>query len=1429
MPAVMINLLLLFATATGSADNEASLSVLALTPSTDTAATARSPTTPSPVVISGNEAITVTFSRAVIALGSDYAPGELPSALEAFTLSPPVAGRQRWVTTSIARFDPNGEWPPELSISLVLNPELRAFDGCQLDAAALRARWSFTTPSITMYAGRVTSAMALNRTAGRWSAAAEPLADGSLEFPPDASIDVRFDVDVSVSLIEAALALRSRARHVASAPRVQVSACVADAWPVGRATEVGRCVRVSLDAPLAAGELYELVLPAGSRVHEAAGRTREEHTILLSGLIPFRFPFLRAPSAGGLFSRVSSRPEQPLTVRYRRLKLWVRHGLAPDVSTSSLTPHFTLVHHGPANARRASLLGALRGASSSSQMVTFGLRRLSPSVLQLEAAFEPSSEYTLDVAAASTVRDGFGLPMLASSITFRTAPLDKFFLSPGVSPTLAYQQPSPLRLSTHNLSAIEALEARWPSALRGDDLCVEARRTRCWAGGATPLTIAYQVLGRGMADVPRAIASLHNYETSQLGDGAAALTVDGGEYTRFTSAGGSPRSLHMLHTSLRPAWLSDASSHGLVLQTSMGTAPGGTTVDRAVRSALLSSGSLGATTAVIPSDLADAHLTGSLLVWAVNATTAQPVPAARVTLFSSQCVRRDGRTCYGRMKGADVRVIAEALADVDGIARFTAAQLQAARSSTSPSYHLLIQSPTISTSAASDGTVPGAGHVMPSAGVERLLLTDVPVAMPRYGGGPYPSTEPPTVTVLTDRRLYKPNDTVRLKCFVRVADGRGGFLVPGGDVLAARYQLQVRWRPRGGRGGVGAPPQLSRVGLMVAPQAPTVQPAGIDSVDLSVDREYGATDASVHVPVDAHYGPISINFVRVDGTRARTLASTSITVADPRPPTVELTAEIIGSRVLPPSDGTTDAGTATPLQLRLSTASLSGVPLAQQRITLRWTIAATPVRSVSRLPYDDGDGDASVGDGENDDEATGDGRAQWPTSGEQVLVTGADGSNTTAWMPTGPRGATVPLRQGDEISIELEFVGPTRERRTASLTVPVARFEHTLAISAPEVAQLPMHPFDLIIDLKAHAALGGAAVGGVPIELLVIPIPNDGDDARAESGGERAYAFARRVTHGTVTATDVPPLQLPSYVPAVSTVSAPSSCRFITSNGAVTGLTTRAAGCEPFALRSVGRHLAVACTLDASTLARTMCSTTVLGRSPAQWRARPLSSYLPLAVSPAMSESLYAQSERPSIRLRNPTTRPLCALVLWGNRLSMRTLVSSALPPGEISIQLPPLGDECLNGCDASITLLGATDLARSLLVPTSPLFDVTGPMLARFTLSINIAPPSEPVRITIATGQPVVAPGSATNFTVSLTDDQGHPTSGQVAVFAVDKSILAVKPHPVQNLSSLVRNEMRISMAGLRATDTYQHLISAHGIQCNIPTPVTYPVPPWP
>jgi hypothetical protein len=49
-----------------------------------------------------------------------------------------------------------------------------------------------------------------------------------------------------------------------------------------------------------------------------------------------------------------------------------------------------------------------------------------------------------------------------------------------------------------------------------------------------------------------------------------------------------------------------------------------------------------------------------------------------------------------------------------------------------------------------------------------------------------------------------------------------------------------------------------------------------------------------------------------------------------------------------------------------------------------------------------------------------------------------------------------------------------------------------------------------------------------------------------------------------------------------------------------------------------------------------MCSGVLFGRTAAQWRASPLSEYLPRAVKPTLEKTRYALGEAPRVRVTNP-------------------------------------------------------------------------------------------------------------------------------------------------------------------------------------------------
>ena len=112
------------------------------------------------------QALSATFSLAMIALGEDFGAGALPAALVPFELDPPIPGKLRWVTTTIARFDADDDFPPSLNFTLRLSG-MASSSGATLPADA-RTEWHFSTPALRMSVARVHSPLALALTGGSW-------------------------------------------------------------------------------------------------------------------------------------------------------------------------------------------------------------------------------------------------------------------------------------------------------------------------------------------------------------------------------------------------------------------------------------------------------------------------------------------------------------------------------------------------------------------------------------------------------------------------------------------------------------------------------------------------------------------------------------------------------------------------------------------------------------------------------------------------------------------------------------------------------------------------------------------------------------------------------------------------------------------------------------------------------------------------------------------------------------------------------------------------------------------------------------------------------------------------------------------------------------------------------------------------------------
>ena len=946
--------------------------------------------------------------------------------------------------------------------------------------------------------------------------------------------------------------------------------------------------------------------------------------------------------------------------------------------------------------------------------------------------------YTLRVTPSTLVRDGFGLPLQAASTTFTMRALASLFEPPDTSDGAVRFAVGPGR----------AIPATWPALVRAGSLPSSATPA---SAEAAARGVDLAVLGSGDADVRGAIAWLHHSARSAIehpSRDARWATLTRGKGTRLAARLSEPTEGEgEARLARAPLGLPRG---GLLLASSLSS-------DRYSHgSALLSAGELGVALLAVPD--------GSLLAWVLNTTSNAPVAGAAVQLYSWSCYSCDAR---------DVEAVAHGVTDADG---------------------LLVLKPQDRRSAhlAALVTAPGGGGAAGGAPAERVLVETSRASLPT-------AEEPLRAVLLTDRALYRANESVRLKGYVRrphLAELR----IPRGE-----FRLSAR----------GLDPEGGAASTLFKP--------------VALGSEHGGLDCELIVPLDASYTEHSIALQgKAEGERSfRTLATAIISVADPRPPTADLTVTTPGARVLLP-------GGSVPLLVR--TISLSGVPVSGAEVVLRWSLerkqATAPRPGMSPWLAE-----LSAPDEEDGEE----GEAE---HGEERLTTSADGSVRVEWQPN-PETLRRPVALGDALQLTFTWVGPTREVLTRELALPVALSGRSIALELPSQAELPAHAFEATVTLATHAALGGEPVGGRPLRLQLYRLapPAEGgsaaDGAAVADGAAAAAAIAAAAMlwHGAQLLSDAPPSELP---PAAAALDG-EDCE-LTSSASAEG--ARAEGCGKdgggLALPTAGRFALVACELDEPGGEPVLCSALVVGRTAAEWEAAPLVDYLQRALSPALTRPKAGpggggggggkggEAEMAEIALHNPLRTPLRALAAWGNRLGRRSQVVS-LSPGRGAVRLP-LGAECRGGCRVSLHLAAPTDATRTLPVPVpvSPLLDLGGPMLASYALDIDAADArghgaagagaggganagANAIVVSVAADTGVAAPGESVGVTITLRDAAGRPVEGEAVLVAVDKASLQLRPHPTRDLAAAFAPSL--AGAAYHTTDTWRQLASAAGL----------------
>jgi hypothetical protein len=381
------------------------------------------------------------FSRPVIALGSDFGVASLPANATPFALEGCNApGRGRWVTTSIYRFDLTIDaWPTDLACAFAWNKALRSFDGMPLTLGARAPRVALTTPPVKFELRSIDSAAASAATDGQWSAYNGLKDDKFPETPPDgkgrilplllkstracpltphlhthtqhAPIDINtadirlwFSYPAVPAMLASALKLKSCCKRNDAAGRaLRVLPC--SGWDpefqakpkmLRDALELNTsCVTVNIVPGLRAGEVVELVLPVGARYHHLSGPARAASSAFLWGLRRFRIPFrddfkqLAGPNdAFEGFERPSA------GVSYRRVTMWLPHGLANGTRISDLAAVLSLCRYADAYSWK-----------SPCRRVDYQLERPNKGMLLMRVpSFAPREHYRIAVRATPSVR-----------------------------------------------------------------------------------------------------------------------------------------------------------------------------------------------------------------------------------------------------------------------------------------------------------------------------------------------------------------------------------------------------------------------------------------------------------------------------------------------------------------------------------------------------------------------------------------------------------------------------------------------------------------------------------------------------------------------------------------------------------------------------------------------------------------------------------------------------------------------------------------------------------------------------------------------------------------------------------------------------------------------------------------------------------------
>ncbi|KAN0029822.1 hypothetical protein ACTA71_007959 [Dictyostelium dimigraforme] len=384
------------------------------------------------LILSNFDPITVLFNRPVVELGiiSNYSP----FTLKCLGSSTVPNGKFRWVTTSIARFDIQGNgWPSNLNCTFSVNSNIRCYDSTRLsNESTTPTSITFTTPQPTITIQEVISEKTLNFTNNYWRSSYYINSKIYYEIPPDAKIKFSFNEQIDSNYITKSLVAyqfinqssnnNNNNNNQRKPIPYKVITCPNTTtifpgfysefiyYPNGnnRRENYYLCIEFNDNKSLEIGKFYRFEFKKGTKINDKSGVLKESTIIDFTGLKQFSFDF-----SNDVLSSVIQ-------------KLAIRHGLSKGITSSKLVSTISIYPTSTTLSTTSTTSTLTTIGSQTPLQFTSKLNKEDSSLLIHIIGLQYGVNYTIKVGSNKDVTDCWGLPLIGNSWNFTMAMVSSF-------------------------------------------------------------------------------------------------------------------------------------------------------------------------------------------------------------------------------------------------------------------------------------------------------------------------------------------------------------------------------------------------------------------------------------------------------------------------------------------------------------------------------------------------------------------------------------------------------------------------------------------------------------------------------------------------------------------------------------------------------------------------------------------------------------------------------------------------------------------------------------------------------------------------------------------------------------------------------------------------------------------------------------------